>query len=338
MDTVRDKKSWLKIGFLLLVIGLLLLGGIYIRGAQAAYNGGTKDKLCLGCHQMKSQVKTWQLSAHSEIACNSCHQGISPSEMYFRAKSGNYEKPIRAVTFIPDKICLGCHTTDRAITPPEGLIIPHSLHSKKGVDCIDCHHDLAHGTMADFGNRVAMKTCMRCHNGQKAPNTCNACHENKTVPANHSSITWGTSHGADALKNLQSCNSCHEYDLAKQAKINMVNGDYSIVQLYARSNSFCRDCHQKRPLTHDRFFSVTHRSQASKDKSGCFVCHNQSPQTSGISPTTTVYCSKCHVNGHPPDWLKTHKKSATLKDAQTCFSCHDTSSCTKCHKARKITG
>lgn len=356
-----NAKSSLPRVVLIIAIALLVILGLFLNFSSRQSSANYKNKLCSSCHQMSPQVLTWQRTAHSKISCSKCHPDSSLFGMVFRSKTGAFKTPITAKNF-DDKVCIECHTTDRNVTPPFGLKASHSLHLSKGVDCVDCHRDVAHAQVTGkilepglrnvdsfsegdaqklvaYGNRIPMDTCMRCHNGAKAPKECLACHSNKPVPANHKVPAWKSAHGTNALKDLKSCNFCHEYDVGKQKEAKTISGDYQSVQNYARTNSFCKDCHLKRPVTHNQFYSVAHRTKAIGNRQSCLVCHDDGQGANLTAPPTTqVYCSKCHVvsRKHTPDWVNTHKKQAQLQNAESCFSCHDVNSCNKCHSARNV--
>lgn len=320
-----------------------------------------EEKICGSCHQMSPELLTWKNTSHNRVACTSCHPDSSLATMIMNSRSGNYYK-ITTKETVPDSACLTCHTKDRTVTPPHSLIVSHSLHVSKEINCVRCHRNVAHSLVADkvldvgkkdfytfiekdaqelssFGNTIPMFVCMKCHNGAKAPKDCLACHENKPVPESHQAPGFKTgAHGAAAYQNLSSCNQCHEYDVAKQKTANAKNLNYPSLQSYARTSDFCSGCHKNRPASHDSFYSVRHKQKAMENIQNCYVCHNAKPDTQlATPPAPKVVCSSCHATKiHPADWIQVHPTKAKADGAVECFSCHDQASCTKCHSARGV--
>lgn len=162
---------------------------------------------CSKCHEMKLEYYTWKASAHDRLACIECHQDVKLAVFRYKHQVG-FSQPVKLKKIIPNQVCLDCHSKNRKLTPPGDLIIPHELHLKKGVDCVDCHSNVAHGDPAKrfstlwkeragtginfetelikdlvkAGNGVPMSTCIRCHNGTKATKDCKACHTVLRIP------------------------------------------------------------------------------------------------------------------------------------------------------------
>lgn len=343
------RKRWLKLVIIYAVIAVVGYGlGSYLKYDK-------NPQACGGCHSMQPQVKTWQVTAHNNVDCETCHTDLSMAAFKFREKTGRYRLPIESDKFMKDDVCLQCHNPRRIVTPPGDLVIPHDLHMDKGVDCIDCHEAVVHadvnemivneGTdpeeftlkmaqdLTEHGNRVPMDTCMTCHNGAKAPRTCNSCHTNKQAPDTHDSNTWATKHGVDAFEDINSCNQCHEYDIAKKKAYDK-NADPLInVQREARTNGFCYNCHIKRPVTHTKIYSVDHADKAKQFAEGCLACHNKEkePENAVAPPTTNVYCGQCHFTLHPPDWKVEHRVKVKAEGDTKCYTCHAATSCSSCH-------
>lgn len=153
---------------------------------------------CENCHEMKPNLFTWEISSHSRIGCLNCHTNIQKGDFLYKHWRGFFETPIAAKTFIPNETCNQCHSPNREMSFSRGKIVPHELHHRKGVDCIDCHSSVSHFNISqrlraagvkdvsNFDPReakkfrtdkpVGMAVCMRCHNGDKATNKCAACH------------------------------------------------------------------------------------------------------------------------------------------------------------------
>lgn len=357
MEPKHNNRASNKMRAFWIIVLLLSANFILIAwGASMGQSTGKEVNLCNHCHQMNPEIYTWQASTHRNIPCSKCHSNHSVFGMFLKNRN-DAKAVINARNFVSDSQCLDCHTKERLVTPPDGLIISHSIHSQKGIDCVDCHKNIAHAqvktkfietgikdfddfTIEDakqlnaFGNRIPMKTCLKCHNGAKAPEGCAACHKNKFIPTSHKETNWNSNHGNSAVKNLESCNFCHEYDVAKQQTADIKNGNYQSLQQYAKNNTFCENCHKKRPEKHNKIYYVAHNKSATDNKQFCFVCHNWD---STASAPSNIMCVKCHVPSvHPRDWVNVHKDKLQNGQGVTCFSCHDQYSCTKCHAERGV--
>ncbi len=203
-----------------------------------------------------------------------------------------------------------------------------------------------------------MNICMDCHNRRKVTNACEACHTSITMPPDHKVKDFGITHGKLAAKDTDYCNKCHSYALEE----NTIKGVEPVAK-YARGNVFCSTCHMKRPERHGDDWKVVHKRYAKGNEKGCLVCHNNLAPKKEDKATST-YCQQCHgimksappetratiqsvppekvdntvgsfktAKAHPPGWRNKHpqfiKTEGIVKGK--CFSCHDTSHCSRCH-------
>ncbi len=289
--------------------------------------------------------------------------------------TGNYGIVITTTTPIPDATCIQCHDMKtRKVTPSGDLIIPHDKHMQAGVSCTLCHTGVAHGNiaekqvtfrsdyakwndtigksiMADVKNiRPDMDVCMNCHKLRKAPLNCSACHTGSMVPANHKEEAFKIStHGTLAAKDIKACDDCHSYmskdpvevskgseSASKQFLLNDSGKPTTIsVSNYAKANTFCKDCHGKRPVSHDENFQQNHGTLAVKDKDSCLICHENKP--TGTSAVTKTSCGSCHPSTHSRNnWRKGHPITLpeNPKITELCYNCH-TQICANCHGGGK---
>ncbi len=353
-----ERRPKLGKGKLILLYLVIAVVGFSL-GSYLKYNNN--PNACSGCHAMKPQVKTWQVTAHNNIKCNSCHRNVSIPAFAFRQWTERYKLPLQTDVFIKDETCLGCHNPKRIVTPPGDLLIPHYLHLEIGIDCIDCHDNVTHANVSEkviaagidpnsfstddavnitaMGNRIPMDKCMQCHNGVMATRECNACHSDKQVPANHDNPSWGQKHGLAAFENVGSCNDCHEYDVIKKENFKPEEDRLLNVRKAARTNAFCYNCHIDRPASHTKVYSLDHPQKARAFPEGCLACHNKAKDEKVIAaPTTAVYCEQCHFSLHPADWENNHKHEVRREGDSQCYDCHDASSCASCHKQARKAG
>ena len=185
--------------------GLQFITRLLLVFCAAAMLPASAEDNCTPCHD---QGKKLAKSAHSSLACSTCH-----------VKHDDYPHPAK----IPKPVCTDCHTQ-------QGTDYDLSVHgqaAKKGgaaPDCSMCHgaaHELLNTKVAAFRISV-IDTCAACHTDvvdqyrksvhgkalaagiMQAP-LCTDCHgehrilshsnDESTVSANHISDTCGNCHG-----------------------------------------------------------------------------------------------------------------------------------------------
>lgn len=173
----RTFRLWGTLTMAMLVVSLLI-ATVFSAGSIGYTQNKEENGLCGNCHEMQPQVKSWQLSTHSRIGCLKCHPDVPLTELAYRHWRGFYDSEKKKGNVV-NEICLDCHSRQRDISPPGGLVVPHNYHNSKGVDCIDCHAGLVHGTEKPGSPRIKMQVCLCCHNGSKATNQCKDCHGDK---------------------------------------------------------------------------------------------------------------------------------------------------------------
>ncbi|MBT2657282.1 NapC/NirT family cytochrome c [Bacillus sp. ISL-18] len=289
-----------------------------------------------------------------------------------KQSKGTSAAPIRMPGEIPNIACESCHNVfTREVTPSGDIIIPHDKHENKGVECVQCHSGVAHGKVADrkmtyttdldrWDSQVGteamsdikfirpdMDTCIECHKARKVTTECSACHKTGMVPKSHKKANFATkTHGLQAATNLQKCNQCHK-DMSTvpiegyedvPAVTKYLHKDSGTIQKlknqydYAKENTFCKDCHSKRPASHSSSWMKDHGSEASKNKQECLACHNYQ-QAGGVS-TTMVACASCHPALHKGFDKERHPIPLAEKQSVTekCYTCHVKNKCAACHK------
>jgi len=148
------QRKWIP---LIVILGIIVVGWGGIKYTS-------RPEFCASCHEMNQNYKSWQTSAHKNVACLDCHVDPGPvalakrkvaalGELYGHI-TGNYEKPIRArVNF---QNCLLCHSgasknpnaPDITTTQgPRAASFPHDDVLEEKTSCLECHQDVAHGTL-----------------------------------------------------------------------------------------------------------------------------------------------------------------------------------------------
>ena len=261
---------------------------------------------------------------------------------------------------------------NRAVTAPGDIIIPHEKHLKEDVKCVDCHSGVAHGKVADrnvtfktdydkwdasLGKQMMsdvkftepkMEDCISCHKARNVSTACKTCHSTGMKPDSHNDPSFMKGgHGKLADKDIKKCNTCHQYmsdnpikDLqtktpSQQILDNSSSKDVTITAIkYAKENTFCQKCHSKKPASHDSNFFDNHGTIAGKNLGTCKACHEISQINSASG--NQVICSTCHPSSHSqnPGFKEKHPIPLTgiTKPSESCYKCHDKTTCTKCHK------
>ena len=240
-DPVRRPRWIMWTGVAVLaVIGVL----IFSLGATSSY------WFCGGfCHSIQlDAVKAYDNSSHNKSACITCHLPVNGDPVTFlhhKAHAGivgayelatkTYHVPLNAVSHLAldgghmgEGQCMQCHSENRVMSPSDGIIIDHEVHSEAHIHCTVCHNRVAHpeadieittvnpengveaARHADF---MTMTACFRCHtlSGESpsgaeyaAPGTCSVCHpaDFDLKPANHDEADfYGPGHAA--LANME---------------------------------------------------------------------------------------------------------------------------------------
>ena len=194
-----------------------------------------------------------------------------------------------------------------------------------------------------------MDTCIECHESREITTECTACHTTGMVPDSHQEEGFKTKkHGEQAAEDLNSCNQCHK-DMSKKklegyekasALVKLLKVDNTQLQnknhkTYSRENTFCLDCHNKRPESHTESFTSDHGALASKNQETCSTCHDTNKND--LSGSNKVNCSSCHQNKHRNNWRTNHPIPVTgnQKPTESCYKCHVKKTCTNCHTTNR---
>lgn len=330
-----------------------------------------RPETCAMCHVMVPHVRTWEASNHKQASCLTCHQqpGIigffrfqaSMAQMAYRYLTESYYLPVTVKEKIPADVCFSCHALNRKFTASGDLIVPHQTHQTVSVNCMDCHKGVVHSNISSrqlalstdvqqwtrtfakkqmqyqFRN-LSMKECMDCHTSRRADTSCKVCHKDIDYPPSHYEAGFMRTHGLQAFDNIDACDKCHSWTRSKtETPGTTVNAEHPIRD-YARGNTFCVDCHLKRPEGHHQFYRGLHGYDAkARGTQGCQVCHDMQQPVRDIrlprQTATTTNCISCHVRKHKGPWQLTHPVPVWgRKYDRSCIGCHSTMACGKCHQ------
>jgi hypothetical protein len=223
--------------------------------------------------------------------CQLCHAGMDE------------EKPpkLQAAWFFDEQ---GVRSAGVTLQSDE-IVFSHRLHvADHGLDCADCHGDVASSTAIPADARVTMAECMDCHSRAERPNDCAECHReirSDRAPADHAH-GWTRRHGQVVLAgggaDAASCTPCHvgERD--------------------------CNSCHRdEAPADHTGFWKERgHGIAVRVSRDRCATCHQSDS------------CDRCHRESAP----RSHLGSFGSPQNRHCITCHEPlfgEGCFTCHKS-----
>ncbi|PLS04344.1 NapC/NirT family cytochrome c [Neobacillus cucumis] len=290
----------------------------------------------------------------------------------FEKETNSYTAPIQMPKEIPNSACEQCHDmSKRQVTTSGDLIIPHNKHLAKDIKCTQCHSGVAHGKISERNvtfksdydkwdtslgksmmsdvifTRPKMETCMECHEAREVSTECKTCHSNGILPKSHQNSNFKTeNHGKLAKKDIKTCNKCHSYmsktDIEGMADVPasqqfLSNGNLKTKQIsaqeYAMENTYCQECHTKKPASHVKGYTNLHGAIAKGNKEKCLACHDY--QNTGFNKTKNVTCNSCHPAMHDGKNFKERHPiniSAVTSPNESCYTCHNKPKCTSCHR------
>jgi hypothetical protein len=309
------KLRWLALAA---IVAFLVFGGASF--VAAAYT--ERSSFCeTACHEMGPYGRTWEESAHADVARVKCHikpgtlelveaKGSALREVYVHF-TGVDKAPIAVTEHIPNSTCHenGCHprgTIDTPVSLPSASAVAspnpaaspsgsapavnfsHARHARVPL-CIDCHAQVVHRSVPGkpYLDPTTMAYCLRCHDGKQASGACGTCHK----PAR-------AARGA--------CTACHS--LASWAS----TFSHTVPLGPQHETVVCEKCHSK----------ATNAVMGLP--AGCVACHAKPHKD-----VKSVLCANCHV--------PTHWKPSTFRHSKTrCSTCHtrphaDRGDCLRCH-------
>ncbi|WP_045218318.1 cytochrome c3 family protein [Desulfonatronum thioautotrophicum] len=137
------------------VFVMLLIGAGIYAGMAFSMKATDQAEFCGSCHVMYEYVRTHQMSAHAQVACNECHApDTAVPKMMFKAQAGSWHMYKNTFGGIADVIhaqensrevinqsCTNCHTMTN-------LNVADSLEN-----CTDCHRSVPHMSKLPISQR-----------------------------------------------------------------------------------------------------------------------------------------------------------------------------------------
>jgi nitrate/TMAO reductase-like tetraheme cytochrome c subunit len=192
------KEGWIAITLIIVFIVAAL------SAATIMYT--STPRFCSSCHIMETRYVSWKYSDHAGFTtCLSCHAEPGPigeikahlagSRYLYSFLRGRVSRSI-LMADVPNENCFKCHEKAQLPEKPAGGAVHdtyHTIHTAKGLYCVECHGGLAHATMLPVKARSAMTLCQRCHQqGASAFIACATCHPSgPSAPAHMEPVVLG---------------------------------------------------------------------------------------------------------------------------------------------------
>ena len=307
---------------------------------------------CLACHAPKAE-------GHQAmgVPCDQCHvtlaEAVDLSDSQIAAlpqpsdhaqpdyifQHGAYAKAddSRCAVCHVQESCTRCHINADEVAPIEALqtsarvaaVVAHrppswpKPPSHQQADWSRVHGAVAADSIESCANCHAQSSCQSCHGPAGPPVVASlpaprpgdpeGVRLAAVQPPFHTS-DWVRQHGAAAVTGLPRCSACH-------------------------TEGYCLNCHDgpDKNTFHPDDFVLQHAAEAYAERTGCADCHS-----------TEVFCLTCHTNSGvgvvasgagnafhdaEPDWLIVHGRAAR-QGLEECTTCHQQTSCLRCHSAR----
>lgn len=289
-----------------LTIALAALAG-FVVFTFASMEWTSRSEFCDTCHYMEPFYMAWQNSAHSDVACVTCHYppGILSTfegklkglEQLFKYATRSYLRS-KPWAEIPDASCLrsGCHDSrllQGKAEFKEGIVFDHTPHLTqlrrgKKLRCTSCHSQIVQGEHIT----VTPSTCFLCHfkgRESEASSHCTQCHD---APVMTPERQVSYDHTVVNQRGIE-CQKCHGQ---------MVVGDGAVPL------DNCEDCHfEKEKLDEYSNTELIHNTHITQHKIECQRCH-LAIQHKSVSRTQDVKpeCQSCHTNMHSTQEMLFH--------------------------------
>ena len=279
-----------------------------------------KNEVCQQCHSTVRKVTASGdiIIPHDKhlaqgIACVACHGGVAHGFVAERGlnqqkdlSTWNSTKAGKVMSFDDTKlgmeVCLNCHEQVNAGKKPWLENQGQGQTEKQRADEQAQLKELAANAT---GKLDPAKPATVANTGGLHPpmNNCVACHSASKTPDSHQAGDWKTTHGITARQDVRYCASCH----SRQKERALLTENTNVAD-YARSNTFCADCHAKRPAGHlagkEQWLPAHPLIIRDKGPTNCLTCHdiekktqtaplNQLPGQALPSPNA-VTCNLCH--------------------------------------------
>jgi hypothetical protein len=119
---------------------------------------------CIDCHTMPDPGEVAGIPAVSR--CMACHVAVKKDSPAVQ-RVAEYAQQRRPIPWV------------RVYAIPSYVAFSHKSHVEGGVNCQDCHGDVAQRDRLEREKDLTMGGCMSCHRVKKVSNDCTFCHEQR---------------------------------------------------------------------------------------------------------------------------------------------------------------
>jgi len=170
-------------------VGIVIFFGAVTLGGMAVYS--KQSSFCASCKIMQTRYVAWERSTHARSVhakadCINCHSEpgiigefkahLNGARYVFERVTGEHKGAILGAK-VYTKSCEECHKVSEIKTKNPGHEINHVAHLAHNVACVECHRDIAHGTLLGQPAVHALQTCASCHRLQQYQmGRCVQCH------------------------------------------------------------------------------------------------------------------------------------------------------------------
>lgn len=283
-----------------------------------------KNDACISCHSsMRKVTPSGDINIphdphlKHDIACTACHGGVAHAFVAERGltteeKIGTWNLAMaEEVSKFDDtktamEACMDCHEqVNQGLRPweeNEGLGKSEAQRVAERQESEKLAKE-GNGQLPQAVQAISM-TGQSGVSELTAPMRCAPCHLKIQTPVNHVEKTWSVTHGITATEDPRWCADCH----SRQRDRAFVTIS-TPVKDYARSNTLCAPCHEKRPAGHlagkQQWLPAHSTIVQDKGPQNCLVCHETesavNPETKQPIPgVNAVTCNSCH-------WFKNGK-------------------------------
>jgi len=280
-----------------------------------------KNEVCESCHSTVRKVTPsgdinipHDTHLKHDIACTACHGGVAHAFVAERGLTTKENMGIWTVAKAEEvskfdetktamEACMDCHEQVNQGKKPweenQGLGKTEKQRVAERQDA-EKKAQNGDGKLPEAVQAIAMNGTSEL----SAPMRCAPCHLKIQTPVNHVDKSWSNTHGITAAKDVKWCADCH----SRQRDRVLINAKTDVKD-YARNNTLCAPCHEKRPAGHlaNKQQWLPAHSNLVKDKGAqnCLVCHEinkaTAPETNKKIPgVNAVTCNTCH-------WFKNNK-------------------------------
>ncbi|HTY22708.1 MAG TPA: NapC/NirT family cytochrome c [Desulfomonilaceae bacterium] len=171
------------VAVILIFVGAVTLGGMAVYSKQSSF--------CASCKVMQTRYAAWERSTHARSVhakadCINCHSEpgiIGEFKAHFNGARYVFERVTETHqgailgAKVYSKSCEECHKVGEVRTKNAGHEVNHGAHLAHNLECVQCHRDIAHGTLLGEPTVHTMQTCASCHRQQQYQIAkCGLCH------------------------------------------------------------------------------------------------------------------------------------------------------------------